>query len=79
MKFTASALSLLFASGIVATPVSVDSLRVDRSIAEGQLSSDGLQARQSTSLTANEFNTDGCKDVVLIFARGTAQLGNLVS
>ncbi|ETS85210.1 hypothetical protein PFICI_03235 [Pestalotiopsis fici W106-1] len=77
MKLTASFLSLLFASGVVATPISVDSLRVERGLGGDELSSDGLQARQSTSLTANEFNTGGCKDVVLVFARGTAQLGNL--
>ncbi|KAI4594262.1 hypothetical protein KJ359_008537 [Pestalotiopsis sp. 9143b] len=78
MKLSNSVLSLFFASGIVASPIVTDSVRVDRGIG-GESSSDGLQARQSTSLTANEFTNGGCKDVVLVFARGTAQLGNLVS
>ncbi|KAI0156155.1 cutinase [Pestalotiopsis sp. NC0098] len=76
MKLSNSVLSLFLASGIVASPIVTDSIRVDRGIG-GESSSDGLEARQSTSLTANEFTNGGCKDVVLVFARGTAQLGNL--
>ncbi|KAK6073170.1 cutinase precursor [Seiridium cupressi] len=68
MKFSMSLLSLAFVSSVIASPINFDRA-VD--------GFEDLEARQSTSLTANEFTSDGCKSVVLIFARGTAQLGNL--
>jgi cutinase len=69
MKFSLPLLSLAFVSGVVASPINLD-----RAV-DGV---DDLQARQSSSLTSNEFTNGGCKSVIVIFARGTAQLGNLV-
>lgn len=73
MKAPTSFLALALAALVVGSPVNVHL----RSVEQGR--SNDLVERQSTSLTANEFTNGGCKDVVLIFARGTAQLGNLVS
>ncbi|TLS29910.1 hypothetical protein PpBr36_02204, partial [Pyricularia pennisetigena] len=36
-----------------------------------------LEARQTVGTTANEFTQGGCKDVVLLYARGTTQSGNM--
>lgn len=38
-----------------------------------------LETRQTVGTTANEFTSGGCKDVVLLYARGTTQAGNMVS
>lgn len=39
-----------------------------------------IEARQSTKVgsTANEFVTGGCKPVVMLFARGSTEAGNMV-
>lgn len=39
-----------------------------------------LVVRQSTRVgsTANEFKNGGCKDVVMVFARGSTEAGNMV-
>ncbi|KAH8647952.1 cutinase [Xylariales sp. PMI_506] len=81
MKLSLSVLSSLFIIPyVVASPITVEVGHVGRAI-DGLHSPRGdgqdLTTRQSTSLTANEFIDDGCADVVVIFARGTAQLGNL--
>ncbi|TLD15533.1 uncharacterized protein PgNI_02535 [Pyricularia grisea] len=36
-----------------------------------------LEIRQTVGTTANEFTSGGCKDVVLLYARGTSQSGNM--
>lgn len=79
MKISFPIVTLALVSHIIASPISVVS-NVDRGIGRFESASvdDGFSKRQSTSLTANEFTNGGCKEVVLIFARGTAQLGNLV-
>lgn len=38
-----------------------------------------VQARQDDGTTENEFYDGGCRDVILFFARGTDQSGNIVS
>lgn len=40
-----------------------------------------LEVRQSTNvgITANEFTRGGCKDVIFFFARGSTEIGNMVS
>lgn len=40
-----------------------------------------IQVRQSNRVgsTANEFKEDGCKPVVMLFARGSTEAGNMVS
>ncbi|KAI1486755.1 cutinase [Biscogniauxia mediterranea] len=39
--------------------------------------SNGIQARQSTGTTANEFLEGGCRDLIFIYARGSTQDGNI--
>ena len=41
--------------------------------------SNGIQARQSTGTTENEFLEGGCRNLILIYARGSTQEGNIVS
>lgn len=79
MKASLPILTLALLPHVIASPISVVG-SVDRGIGllESVVVNDEVQKRQSTSLTANEFTNGGCKNVVLIFARGTAQLGNLV-
>lgn len=37
-----------------------------------------LQARKSYGTTSNEYVQNGCNDVLLFFARGSTQSGNVV-
>lgn len=37
-----------------------------------------LEQRQRTDTTANEYTNGGCKDIILFFARGSAEAGNMV-
>lgn len=37
-----------------------------------------IEERTTYGYTANEYETGACKDVILFFARGTGQSGNLV-
>lgn len=37
-----------------------------------------LQERKTYGTTSNEYTTNGCNDVLLFFARGTGQSGNVV-
>lgn len=34
--------------------------------------------RQSTGSTANDFKRNGCNDIIFIWARGSAEIGNMV-
>ncbi|KAH6647845.1 cutinase [Truncatella angustata] len=79
MRFSTSIVPLVLVTSAFSSPISVDSIVTDRTTDsfEEAVYENGLDARQSASLTANEFTNGGCKSVVLIFARGTAQLGNL--
>jgi len=40
-----------------------------------------IEVRQSTNvgITANEYTRGGCKDVIFFFARGSTEIGNMVS
>jgi cutinase len=38
-----------------------------------------IEARKSYGTTSNEYNTNGCNDVIMFFARGSTQDGNIVS
>jgi cutinase len=40
-----------------------------------------VEVRQSTNVgtTANEYTRGGCKDIIFFFARGSTEVGNMVS
>ncbi|KAI1077745.1 carbohydrate esterase family 5 protein [Whalleya microplaca] len=79
MKISPSLLSatlVVFTSAIPLTlDYSEDAIAKLKAKAVG--SSSGLQPRQSTGTTANEFLEGGCRDVIFIFARGSTQDGNI--
>lgn len=69
------------ASPIVATGTSYnvpEGVSIQEMVARGE---DTLVRRQSneSDVSANEFLDAGCKDVVMVYARGSTQDGNLVS
>lgn len=37
-----------------------------------------LEERQSTGITADEYNTGGCRSIIFFFARGSTESGNMV-
>ncbi|KAL7621746.1 hypothetical protein AAE478_009073 [Parahypoxylon ruwenzoriense] len=81
MKLSLSLLSITLTAFTTASPLVLDysesyivRLR-DRQSANAAIST--LQGRQSTGNTANEFLEGGCRAVILIFARGTNQDGNI--
>jgi cutinase len=53
---------------IVAAAARASPLRQDRAI---------IQVRDTT-ITANDYINGGCRDVILFFARGTTEPGNMV-
>lgn len=68
------------ASPIVATGTSYnvpEGVSIQEMVARGE---DTLVKRQSneSDVSANEFLDTGCKDVVMVYARGSTQDGNLV-
>ncbi|KAI0536269.1 carbohydrate esterase family 5 protein [Xylaria digitata] len=65
MKFSTSFLSAALAIAITASPVSLD-------IAE-----DIVLSSRATGTTANDYLNGGCRDVILFFARGSDQNGNM--
>lgn len=73
MRVTATIVSVLFASLSLGSPINVE-VRDPEVVAE-------LEARQftGTGVTANELKNGPCKPVTYIFARGSTELGNLVS
>ncbi|KAI1848196.1 hypothetical protein JX265_011758 [Neoarthrinium moseri] len=73
MKFSLPILSLSVATLVKASPITLG----DRAVYGVEASSGDHELLARASLTSNEFTDGGCEDVVLIFARGTAQLGNL--
>ncbi|XXH02158.1 hypothetical protein Hte_008526 [Hypoxylon texense] len=78
-------LSLPFLCGTLVAIAAANPLVLDYSEAfiqkhkENQLrrNAAGIQGRQSTGTTANEFLEGGCRDVIFIFARGSTQDGNI--
>jgi hypothetical protein len=38
-----------------------------------------LEIRQSTGITENEYTRSGCRNVIFFFARGSTEVGNMVS
>lgn len=38
-----------------------------------------LEERQNTGITENEYSTGGCRDIIFFFARGSTEIGNMVS
>lgn len=79
-----AAFLLLLATWAVAKPVAVADPAPEALPAESDLSFDIEQAveldkRQSALRTTNnEFQRYGCRDVILFFARGTGEIGNMV-
>ncbi|KAI0427004.1 carbohydrate esterase family 5 protein [Xylaria sp. FL1042] len=65
MKLAASTLSAALAVTVTTSPIGLD-------ITKGLV----LQSR-ATGTTANDYLNGGCKDVILFFARGTDQPGNM--
>lgn len=43
------------------------------------IDTDALESRQSVGTTANEYTRSGCRDIIFFFARGSTEVGNLVS
>jgi cutinase len=73
MKFSLSLVAL--AASAFASPIVLDLSDISQNELE-EIHARDIEARQSGT-TANEFLNGGCRDVVLIFARGTSQSGNL--
>lgn len=80
MKFTATLMTAALAAAVTASPIAAPNSIVidmnDQEIAEVQAQDAELRATVGT--TANEFTSGGCRDVVLVYARGTGQAGNMV-
>ncbi|KAK8085398.1 cutinase [Apiospora hydei] len=78
MKFTASLMTAALAASVSAKPIENKSVVFDISeqdVAKAQAYEAEILATVGT--TANEFLNGGCRDVVLVFARGTGQSGNM--
>lgn len=88
MKFSTAALSAILATCTIALPVvytgsgydTPDGVSIAELVARGETQ---LLPRRSddsddVELTANEFLDGACKAVVLVYARGSTQDGNLV-
>lgn len=75
MKFSLSLVAL--AASAIASPIVLDLSEISQNELE-EIHARDIEARQSGT-TANEFLNGGCRDVVLVFARGTSQSGNIVS
>ncbi|KAK7943609.1 cutinase [Apiospora aurea] len=78
MKFTASLMTAALAASVSAKPIENKSVVFDISeqdVAKAQAYEAEILATVGT--TANEFLDGGCRDVVLVFARGTGQSGNM--
>ncbi|KAK6845915.1 cutinase [Apiospora arundinis] len=79
MKFTATLMTAALAAAVTASPIAAPNSIVidmnDQEIAEVQAQDAELRATVGT--TANEFTSGGCRDVVLVYARGTGQAGNM--
>jgi hypothetical protein len=75
MKFSLPVLSLALAFFVNASPVTIGD-KFNRSVGA---SDDSHELISRAAYTANEYLNGGCEDTVLVFARGTLQLGNLVS
>ncbi|KAF2971506.1 hypothetical protein GQX73_g2093 [Xylaria multiplex] len=65
MKFSASFLSAALAVAVTASPVGLDMVE------------DIVLSDQVTGTTANDYLNEGCRDVILFFARGSDQSGNM--
>ncbi|KAI0126216.1 cutinase [Xylariales sp. AK1849] len=72
MKFSLSILSCALVPLAISTPIGVALANADLVDVDTH-----LVGRQSATTTANDFLDGGCKNVVLIYARATAQLGNI--
>lgn len=38
-----------------------------------------IEKRQTVGTTANDFKNGGCRDIIWFFARGSTEVGNMVS
>ncbi|GAW15288.1 hypothetical protein ANO14919_046970 [Xylariales sp. No.14919] len=65
MKFSTSFLSVVLAAVVTASPVGLD------------IPEDTVLSSRATGTTANDYLNGGCKSVILFFARGTTQAGNM--
>ena len=81
MKFTLSIMTAALAAAVTASPIAApNSLVVDMSEQElASVQATDAELRATVGTTANEFTSGGCRDVVLVYARGTGQAGNMVS
>ncbi|KAI1407882.1 carbohydrate esterase family 5 protein [Hypoxylon sp. FL1857] len=80
MKFSLALFSAALVTSTAAVPLTLDySESTISKLKERQSASvkAGIQKRQSTGTTANEFLDGGCRDVIFIFARGSTQDGNV--
>lgn len=79
MKFTQSLMTAALMASVSASPIADNSIVIDineQDLAKAQAYDAEIRATVGT--TANEFTSGGCRDVVLVFARGTGQSGNMV-
>lgn len=65
MKFSGWFVSAAFAVAVAASPVHLD-------VAE-----DVVLDSRATGTTANDYVNGGCKDIILFYARGSTQPGNM--
>jgi len=76
MQFTQAAIILsYFAAFSVAAPVAEPAPVPEAVAVEAAV----LEARQSVGITSNEYTRFGCRQVIFFFARGSTEVGNMVS
>lgn len=81
MKFTRSLMTAALAAAVTASPIATpNSIVIDMDEQElSRIQETDAELRATVGTTANEFTSGGCRDVVLVYARGTGQDGNMVS
>ncbi|KAK8098111.1 carbohydrate esterase family 5 protein [Apiospora kogelbergensis] len=79
MKFTRSLMTAALAAAVTASPIATpNSIVIDMDEQElSRIQETDAELRATVGTTANEFTSGGCRDVVLVYARGTGQDGNM--
>ncbi|KAK8069889.1 cutinase [Apiospora phragmitis] len=78
MKFTLSLMAAALAASVSASPIN-NSIVIDIDEQDlAKIQAYEAEIRATVGTTSNEFLDGGCRDVVLVFARGTGQSGNMM-
>ena len=65
-------------ASVIALPTSLDQRSSEVELGATFEARSDLEARQIVGTTANELSSGSCRPVILIFARGSTEPGNLV-